>query len=173
MDANGDGILEWGELLHYFTTVGAALTDDEFMLIVSDMNERVETQLGLSTFNIAALVALGSEDVQPPSEDLEAVAPLSAGRQAQLEALWSLLSPSLEKPVRLEVLQSAEKGATIGPHSVAVLKEMYSMDANADGLLSWAELTDYFAAAGAALSDDEFALIVADMNQRIKTQLGI
>ena len=42
------------------------------------------------------------------------------------------------------------------------------MDANADGLLSWSELESYFTAAGAALSDEEFTLIVSDMRERIE-----
>ena len=119
--------------------------------------------------DIAALVALGSELVQPPREDVEAAPPLAAARRAELEALWSLLSPNIETPVRLEVLRSAEKGGKIGPHSVSVLKELYAMDANADGLLSWSELESYFTAAGAALSDEEFTFIVGDMRERIQT----
>ena len=106
----------------------------------------VSTEDGISAYvagiapaapDIAALVALGSEVVQPPREDLEAAPPLAAGRRADLEALWTLFSPNIETPVQLEVLRRAEKGGKIGTHSVSLLKELYAMDANADGLLSW------------------------------------
>ena len=43
MDANGDGQLEYGEMVAYFTSVGATLRDDEFALILSDMTDNAST----------------------------------------------------------------------------------------------------------------------------------
>eukprot|EP00966_Prymnesium_polylepis_P280373 6478154-Prymnesium_polylepis.1 len=68
-------------------------------------------------------------------------------------------------------MKKAEKGSMIGPHSVSVLKEMYAMDANSDGMLQWSELYDYFTKAGSILNDSEFTEIVGDMTTRIEMQL--
>ncbi len=43
MDANGDGKLEFDEMVEFFAAIGAALSDDEFELIVGEMVETCES----------------------------------------------------------------------------------------------------------------------------------
>ena len=45
MDTNSDGMLQWSELLDYFSMAGASLSDDEFTEIVGDMTTRIQMQL--------------------------------------------------------------------------------------------------------------------------------
>lgn len=43
MDANGDGMLEYGEMKDYFKVCGAVLNDSEFDLVVGDMRDNAST----------------------------------------------------------------------------------------------------------------------------------
>jgi len=167
MDVNKDNVVTKDEMLDFFQAA-VALSDDEFKSTTDDMMAVAQDEA-----TIAMLTSMAAEFAggAPPAEDLEAVTPLSAERLEALKNLWGLLSPSIDKPVSLESMKKTEKGSTIGPHSVSVLKEMYAMDANSDGYLQWSELLDYFTTAGAQLSDDEYTEIVGDMTTRIQMQL--
>lgn len=50
-----------------------------------------------------------------------------------------------------------------GPRELKLLADLKTMDANSDGQLTLEEMTDYFAALGASLSDEEFELIIGEM----------
>jgi len=167
MDTNNDGVVSKDEMLAFFQAA-AVLTDDEFNHTYDEM-----LSLAQDEATIAMLTSMANEYAggAPPAEDLEDVPPLAPERVEQLKELWKLLSPSEETPVLLEDMKKAEKGSTIGPHSVSVLKEMYAMDTNSDGKLQWSELLAYFTQAGMVLSEEEFTEIVGDMTTRIQMQL--
>ena len=49
MDANGDGMLEYGEMKDYFAVCGAVLSDDEFEMILGDMRDNATTAQMIKT----------------------------------------------------------------------------------------------------------------------------
>jgi len=167
MDTNNDNMVTKDEMLAFFQAA-VGLSDEEFNFTVDEMLAVAQDEA-----TIAMLTSLAEEfgGNAPPAEDLEEGTPLTEERLAQLKELWALLSPSEDTPILLDQMKKAEKGSTIGPHSVSVLKEMYAMDTNADGKLQWSELLDYFTKVGPSVSDDEFTEIVGDMTTRIQMQL--
>jgi Ca2+-binding EF-hand superfamily protein len=165
MDTDGDQLVTLEEMLSFFQAA-AALSDDEFEAIRSPMLEVAQEQ---ATIKMLTDMAGGVEG--PPEEDMEAITPLSEPRLAELKTLWHTLGGGDGLDVKLEDMEKAEQGSTIGPHSVSVLKELVSMDTNSDGMLSWSELMGYFTATGAVLSDEEFSMLVGDMTTRVEMQL--
>jgi len=166
MDINNDNLVEKDEMLLFFRAA-AGLSDDEFDAITDDLMAVAQNESTIAMLTSMAVEYAGA----PPSENVEDIPAMSETRLEQLKGLWGLLSSSTDTPISLEEMKKAERGSTIGPHSVSVLKEMYAMDANSDGKLQWSELLDYFTKAGSALNDDEFSLVVGDMTTQIQVQL--
>jgi len=165
MDMDGDQLVTKEEMMTFFQ--GAAeLSDEEFSTITTAMLEVAQDQ-----GTIAMLTQMAAEATGPPAEDVEKPPEMAGARLEKLKELWQMLSPSLDSPVKLEELQKAEQGSKIGPHSVSVLKELYNMDANSDGMLSWSELLAYFTATGNVLSEEEYMEVLTDMIDRINMQL--
>jgi Ca2+-binding EF-hand superfamily protein len=50
-----------------------------------------------------------------------------------------------------------------GPKEAKLLTDLKAMDADGDGKLTFDEMSGFFAATGAPLSDDEFELVVGEM----------
>ena len=58
---------------------------------------------------------------------------------------------------------SADCGTKLGPHEANLLKELSVMDANGDGLLTLDEMNGYFVVVGAELTEDEFGLVLSEL----------
>jgi len=160
MDINDDKVVTLDEMLLYFGMVATLMSEDQFKETVGEMREMAATEKSVLTMIGYAEQAaqgeyteLGEEDDEP-----EPVVELTAARLEQISALFLVYSSDTSKPIELAALSAAKVEA--GPSKMSVLEGMKLMDENGDGMVELSEMQSYFKLTGAALSDEEFALVL-------------
>ena len=144
--------------------VSPSLEDGTFQVVIDEMDELAQE---------AAVIANCIKEADaPPTTLMEidvAVKPtLPASRQELLGKLFGLFSDDATSgSINVAALENCELQE--GPYKVKLLKDLKAMDANSDGQLTLEEMTDYLAALGAALSDEECELIIGEMYEACST----
>ena len=110
-----------------------------------------------------------SQAAIPAVEDEEMLEmTLDPAREALVKSLFEAFSDDISVPIPIAALESDTK-ASIGPAKESVLSKLSAMDANGDGMIEYAEMHQYFAAAGSILNEEEFGLILSDMRDAATT----
>jgi len=166
IDDNSDGFLSEEELVSYFTKSSSALNDGEFNVVLDDIIEHAPT-------NIAAAVEeqreLDAMFAPPPAPEL------SEARAASIKDLFAAFAASCgstDAGVEVRKMQECAK-TKLGNATALPLAgdEFQAMDTDGDGSVSEAELLTWFKTASAALSDDEFSVIMEEMITSVKTSV--
>jgi len=158
MDTDGDNVISLEEMKAFFQVVSPQLDDASFEAVICEMEE-----LASEAATIAQCLAMAAETPTAPleAESAEQKLPLPAARQELLGKLFGLFTESATDSINVEALEKC----TIkeGARDTKLLTNLKEMDANSDGQLTLEEMTDYFAALGAKLSNEEFELIIGEM----------
>ena len=101
------------------------------------------------------------EEAEPPPE-------MTPEREELVKGLFEAFSSSVSEPIAIKTLEMDTK-TNIGPAKENVLKNLNDMDSNGDGMLEYGEMKDYFAACGAVLNEEEFAMVLGDMRDTATT----
>jgi len=162
MDINGDEFVDLPEMLTFFGAASSVMNDGEFETIIGEM-----TEIANATVGVAKMIALSQEQAvnggyADEEEEIPVPPELSEKREELIKALFTAFSDSIDVPIPIKTLENEAK-TTVGAAKESVMGNLIQMDANGDGMLEYGEMRDYFAVCGAALSDDEFSMVLGDM----------
>jgi len=141
-DVSKDGIVTLAELTAFFTKSARFLSEAEFKDVMSGLTD-----------------ALAPEWLKQP------VKPLSATEMELVNKLYALCDPLdgvTGDGIDLKKLGTMEVSAG-GPNTVKLCKELENADLSQDGIVTIAELTDYFTNAARFLSESEFSEVVGSL----------
>ncbi|KAL1511783.1 hypothetical protein AB1Y20_009500 [Prymnesium parvum] len=156
MDYDSDGFITKDEWEKYYTAT-AGLSEDEFNVIVEHMSNAAS-----QITTIIRCTRLAAEPAPaPPTDDVDELPALPAGRVAKVEELFSAWDVAGTGTIDRRKLKAS--GGTLGPHKVQIFSTLDQMDANKDNLVTKDEMLHFFQAA-ASLGDDEFMTLVDEMN---------
>jgi len=161
MDLNGDGYVEQQEWVSYFTEIAANLSDPEFELVISDLEDQGEELVTIARCTAIANEADAADDL--PDSLTEGVSELSAARQAQVQALWDAFDFDSSGQIDREKLETAT--VTVGSREAKVFANLKDMDLDGDRVVTQDEMFTYFKFVSGGLSDSEFTLIVEEMTE--------
>lgn len=156
MDTDGDNLITLDEMSIFFQVVSADLTDAGFTAVVGEM-----TELAQEAGTIAACLQMADAGVGYVEGDEAEKLTLSDARTELVTKLFTLFTPSTADTI--DVVSLDQITVKEGPYTSKLLTDLKTMDANGDGKLEFGEMVEFFAAIGAALSDEEFELIVGEM----------
>eukprot|EP00908_Phaeocystis_cordata_P016494 Transcript_27754.p1 GENE.Transcript_27754~~Transcript_27754.p1 ORF type:complete len:385 (+),score=173.07 Transcript_27754:142-1296(+) len=156
MDTDGDNIITLQEMTIYFQVVSGELTDDAFSAVLEEM-----TELASEAATIASCLQMAEPGVGYVEGDEAEKPTLSAARLELVTKLFGLFSTSQKEPIEISALDQIT--VKQGPNETKLLTDLKTMDADGDGKLTFDEMSGFFAATGAPLSDDEFELVVGEM----------
>jgi len=163
IDENSDGFLSEDELVSYFTKSSSALNDGEFNAVLDDIIEGAPTNIASAEEEQKELDAMFTP---PPAPEL------SETRAASVKELFAAFAASCgSTDAGVEVTKMQECAKTkLGNATALPLAgdEFAAMDTDGDGSVSEAELLVWFKTPSAALSDDEFTVIMEEMLTSVK-----
>ena len=136
--------------------VSGELTDDAFSAVLEEM-----TELASEAATIASCLQMAEPGVGYVEGDEAEKPTLSAARLELVTKLFGLFSTSQKEPIEISALDQIT--VKQGPNETKLLTDLKTMDADGDGKLTFDEMSGFFAATGAPLSDDEFELVVGEM----------
>jgi len=161
MDINGDGYVEQKEWVSYFTEIAANLSDPEFELVISDLEDQGEELVTIA--RCTAIAKEGDADEDLPDGMAEGLGELPAERQAQVQALWDAFDFEGSGRIDREKLETAT--VSVGSREAKVFANLKDMDLDGDRVVTQDEMFTYFKFVSGGLSDSEFTLIVEEMTE--------
>jgi|EP00900_Chrysochromulina_parva_P002095 Ca2+-binding EF-hand superfamily protein len=173
MDADGDGNVTLTEMLMYFTVLGDHTSDDEFSLILGEMQTAaadttlIEALMRISTTDAEERNSFRKErnsggHASEDDDEEEKFEPLSPEKTALVRKLFDIFAKGDDKSgIPIAALQG-DATIEIGPTKMTLLQFLDSMDADQNGTVTFAEMVAYFTVLGADLGDD-FELILNEM----------
>jgi len=154
MDLDMDGSVTLAEMETYFAVAASSLSDDEFGLVVEEMQKFADE--GRLILDLVAINAEAAGGAVP----LEAV-PLTAEREKLLEELYLVFADSTSQPIKISALQTAK--LRNGPYEDNLSQLLMSMDVDGDGDVTIEEMRSHFSLIGGGLNDDEFGITLNDL----------
>lgn len=155
MDSNGDGFVEEGEWIYYFTAIYNTLDHSEFAAIYDELKEK-----GDDMVTIMRCTAIAAQQAPVGDEDLsEMPDALPEGRAGDVQKLWEAWES--DGKISIEEMGSTEIG--VGNLPITVLKDLKAMDFDDDKFVTRDEMEMYFAVASPTLPDKQWEAIMSVM----------
>ena len=122
--------------MSYFTEIAANLSDPEFELVISDLEDQGEELVTIARCTAIANEADAADDL--PDSLTEGVSELSAARQAQVQALWDAFDFDSSGQIDREKLETAT--VTVGSREAKVFANLKDMDLDGDRVVTQDEM---------------------------------
>jgi len=171
MDRSRNGIVALDEMMGYFQVAGRWMSDSEFSTLIMTLCESIGPEANADL--IKDLLALSAQTVRAAEkeEEEEEATFMSEERTARVKALYDVLDAAdghVGDGIHIKRLMSTT--VSFGPVSERPFSILRGMDASEDGVVEYDEMTSYFQAASAKLSDDEFDALVTSLNDSVQHQ---
>jgi len=165
MDLDKDGFITDEEWLKWFTATAGMLNPEEFDMVMTEMTDAADNMVALIRCTRLAAEAAAetpAEVIESPRA-VEEVPKLEGERLAKVEALFK--EWDFESKGEIDRVKVSASAVKFGPHKSRLFHQLEQMDTDGDNIISLDEMKIFFQVVSPQLTDENFAAVIAEMEE--------